>query len=166
MKIFAISAATAVLMPIAATAHDGLAVTDAFARASNPRAGAAFMTIENHKDTACTLIGASSDVAHKVELHTHKDADGVMQMVPIEGGITVPAGGSHALMRGGDHVMMMGLTAPLEDGQIIRLSLDFGDCGMLEVDVPVDNARANHAGTGLKGKTMAPGEDNGQPMKH
>lgn len=144
-------AAVAVLIPASALAHDGLTVRDAYARSANPQTGAAFMVIENHRDIDCRLTGASSDAAAVVELHTHVEADGVMQMRPVEGGLAIPAGGEHALARGGDHVMLMGLTAPLADGDTVALTLDFGDCGTQQVDAPVDNDRVPAMADGHKG---------------
>lgn len=140
MKIVAY-AAVAALFPLASFAHDAVAVEDAYARASNPKAGAAFMVLDNHREVACTLVGVSSDVAERVELHTHGEVDGIMKMTQIEDGINLPAGGQHALARGGDHVMLMGLREPLENGQLVSLTLDFGDCGTVEVEAPVDNDR-------------------------
>lgn len=134
-------AAVAALMPVAAAAQETVEVQDAFARSANPVTGAAFMVLDNSGDTDCQLIGASSDVAERIELHTHREVDGVMKMIEVEEGFTVPAHGNHALARGGDHVMFMGLKAPLEDGDTVALTLDFGDCGTRQVDVPVDNTR-------------------------
>lgn len=142
MKYFVFAAAAA-LLPMTAAA-EGLMVQDAYARSAGPAAqsGAAFMQIENHGDADCTLRAASSDVAKMVELHTHKqNAEGVMQMIKVEEGFTIPAHGSHALARGGDHVMFMGLNRPLDDGDMVKVTLDFGDCGTVETEVPVDNAR-------------------------
>ena len=65
---------------------------------------------------------------------------GSWQVTPLTG-ITVPAGAEHKLVRGGDHVMLMGLKAPLENGQDVALSLDFGPCGTVAAVVPVDNDR-------------------------
>ena len=127
-------AALAVLSPAAALAQDGLTIRDAYARSANPRSGAVFMVVENHRDAECRLIGAASDAAEMVELHTHAEVDGVMKMQKVEGG-------QHALARGGDHVMLMGLTAPLADGDTVALTLDFGDCGTRQVEAPVDNDR-------------------------
>lgn len=136
-----IAAACAVLLPAAALAHDAVAVEDAYARSSNPKAGAAFMVLDNHRQVDCTLIGVTSDAAAKAELHTHQQVEGVMKMTRIEGGILVPAGQQHVLERGGDHVMLMGLHQPLAEGDSLHLELDFGDCGTVAVDAPVDNAR-------------------------
>lgn len=140
MKKIAFAALT-VSFPLAAFAHDGLKIEDAYARGANPKAGAAFMTIENHRDTDCQLIAATSDIAARVELHTHKEVDGVMKMMQVEEGFSIPAKGSHALARGGDHVMFMGLHAPLKTGDEVSVMLDFGECGSLDVTIPVDNER-------------------------
>ena len=118
-----------------------ITIQDAYARASGPSAksGAAFMTIVNDGDSADRLLGASAEIADVAELHTHiEDANGVMKMREIEGGIAVPANGSHVLMRGGDHVMLMGLTAPMNDGDTVPITLTFETAGEIRVDVPVD----------------------------
>ncbi len=143
-------AAVAALIPAAASAQDGLTVRDAYARSANPKTGAVFLVVENHRDAECRLTGVSSDAAEVAELHTHAEVDGVMKMQKIEGGITIPAGGEHALARGGDHVMLMGLKAPLAPGDSVALTLDFGPCGTQQVQAPVDNDRApeSHAHKG------------------
>lgn len=144
MKTVILTACVAML-PFAALAHDGMAVKDAYARGANPKSGAAFMRLENHREVDCTLSGVESDVAERVELHSNSEVDGVMKMAPIEGGLLIPAQSDVALERGGNHVMMMGLKAPLEDGQSITMSLDFGECGVEEIEIPVDNQRSGDA---------------------
>ncbi|MGO4913887.1 copper chaperone PCu(A)C [Pseudogemmobacter sp. W21_MBD1_M6] len=139
-------AAAAVLLTFAlpAFAHDGLKITDAYARSSGPSAksGAAFMVIENHTEADDRLIGASTTAAKLVELHTHKETgDGVMQMLRVDEGFAIPAKGEHALARGGDHVMLMGLTAPMAQGDIITVTLTFEKAGEMIVEVPVDLQR-------------------------
>ena len=136
-----ISAAALALMPVAALAHDGMHVEDAYGRSTNPANAALFMRLENHRAVACTLTAVRTDAAKRAELHTHSEADGIMRMGRIEGGITVAPGTSHALMRGGDHVMLMGLTRPLADGDVVTLELDFGACGTETAEVTVDNSR-------------------------
>ncbi|WP_435310831.1 copper chaperone PCu(A)C [Primorskyibacter sedentarius] len=116
-------------------------IDDAYARVSGPAAksGAAFMLIENLGDSADQLIDAASDAAARVELHTHiDDGNGVMQMRHVPDGFALPAGETHALERGGDHVMLMGLTNPLEDGDVITLTLTFEKSGEVVIEVPVD----------------------------
>ena len=126
--------------PILATpaaAADALMADGAFALSSNPSSGAVFVTLMNHGDKTCTVTGGSSPAAGKVELHTHKDENGVMKMMPIEGGLALPAGASHPLARGGDHVMLMELTRPLAVGDHIDVTLtsDCGDLALKGVEV-------------------------------
>jgi len=81
-----------------------------------------------------------------------------MTMTEVEGGFPVPAGGSHALERGADHVMLMGLKAPLQQGEVLPLMLDFGECGALAVEMPVDNERAETAAADGMDHEAAQGE--------
>lgn len=146
-----IPAVMAVLMPCAALAHEGVDVSDSYARSANPVTGAAFMVLTNHRDVDCRLVGAASDVAERVELHTHREVDGVMKMIEVEEGFGITAYGTRNLARGGDHVMFLGLRRPLKDGDVIPLTLDFGDCGTEQVEVPVDNARMSKHGKAMSG---------------
>ncbi len=126
-----------------------ITIDDAYARSSGPTAktGAAFFVIMNGTDQDDRLIDAKSDVAKKVELHTHIVGDGgVMQMRRDEDGFPVPAGGMHKLQRGGDHVMFMGLKEPFRDGQKIPLILVFEKAGEIAIEVPVDLARMPEGG--------------------
>lgn len=141
MKLFSLAAA-AVLVPFAAVAHDGVAAEDAYARSTNPKSGAVFMVLDNHRDVDCTLIGISSDVAERVELHGHAESDGMATMPLLGEGIAIPAGQQHVLGRAGDHVMLMGIRKPLTAGDTFALTLNFGECGTVDIDVPLDNDRA------------------------
>lgn len=134
-------ATAAALLPVTAMAQSVMAVHDAYARSANPKSGAAFMVLENTGETSCRLQAATSDASQVTELHTHKEVDGVMQMIEVKEGFEIAPGSSYLLQRGGDHVMLMGLNAPLTDGETVLIGLDFGDCGMVEVEVPVDNQR-------------------------
>lgn len=147
-----LAATTAVAFALPALAQDGMTVVDAYARTSGPTAqsGAAFMVIENHTGTDDRLIAAASDVAQRVELHTHiADANGVMQMRRVEDGFAIPAGGSHALARGGDHVMFLGLTRSLAQGDTVTVTLTFEKAGDVVVEIPVDLTRMPGQGAGM-----------------
>ncbi len=137
-------AATAALTLAGAAWAGDIMVMDPYVRSSmkSSTTGAAFMTLMNQTDQDDRLIAARSDVAERVELHTHiQDANGVMQMREVEAGFPVPAGGSYMLMRGGDHVMFLGLKQPLVDGESVSLTLTFEKAGDVVVDVPVDLTR-------------------------
>jgi periplasmic copper chaperone A len=141
-------AAAAFALP--ALAEDGLSVHDAYARIS-PHAGAVFLVIENHGAAEDRLVSAATDAAGRVELHTHKeDANGVVQMLAVEGGLAVPAGGTLELARGGDHIMLMDLGRVLADGDSFTVTLGFESGASVPVEVTVDNAR-KPAGHGAQG---------------
>lgn len=139
-------AAVALMLPLSALpalAHDGLAIVDPYARfMPGAMAGAAFMKIENHMHEDDRLIGAESEIAERVELHTHKAGDnGVMQMIHVPEGFAIPAQGEHELQRGGDHVMFMGLKERPAEGTTVHVILTFEKAGVMEIDVPVDSTR-------------------------
>ncbi|MDP2084050.1 MAG: copper chaperone PCu(A)C [Gemmobacter sp.] len=128
---------------------EGVVVVDPYVRVSGPTAksGAAFMVIENHTAADDRLIKVASDVAERVEMHTHKaDAQGNMQMLEVPEGFLVPAHASHALERGGDHVMFLGLKRGLANGDKVAVTLTFEKAGDVMVEIPVDSARKPQAG--------------------
>lgn len=158
----ALAALTApVLAPAQAEEHpEGFHVHDAYARSMGGvgASGAVFMMLHNNGATDDRLVGAKSDVAAKLELHTHKmTAEGVMQMLEIEGGIPLAAGEAHVFERGADHVMLMGLTRELKDGDVFPLTLVFESGAEFTFDVAVDNARKPDA----MGEGMMEGQDHG-----
>jgi copper(I)-binding protein len=138
-----LSAACAAFFTSAPLFAGDVMVMDAYARVASKvaKSGAAFMMIHNHSDQDDRLIAAASDVAKRVELHTHIEEDGVMKMTKLEDGMIIPAGGMHALKRGGDHVMFMGLTRSLEHGDMFELTLTFEHAGDVTLTVAVDLER-------------------------
>lgn len=142
-----IAAAVAACLTLPAFAHDGFHVRDAYARAlPGARSGAIFLILENHTVAERRLTGATSDVAERIETHTHAESDGMMRMIHVEEGFAVPAGGERALARGGDHLMLMGLTRTLAQGDEIALTLEFDDGRTEAITVTVDNHRTEAAG--------------------
>lgn len=149
MKLTQILAAAAATLTLVTPAMADIMIMDPYARASSPtaKAGAAFMMIHNTGDTDDQLLSVSSDIAARTELHTHmENADGVMSMVHIEDGFSIPAGGIVHLMRGGKHVMFMGLTQGMVDGESFDVTLIFRDAGEITVTIPVDLDRQPEGG--------------------
>ncbi len=140
----------AATLTTAAWAQDSITVEDAYARSSgkSAKAGAAFMMIQNAGEADDRLIAAESDVAARVELHTHQvEANGVAKMIHVEEGFVIPAGETHMLKRGGDHVMFMGISAPFEHGATVPVTLIFEKAGEIVVDIPVDLERKGDHGS-------------------
>ncbi len=157
-RTLAATVAIAVAMPAFA---QGIEIAEPYARSASPTAktGAAFMQIINHGE-ADRLTGASSPAADLVQLHTHMESDdGVMQMMHVEEGFDLPAEDTLSLERGGKHVMLMGLTAPLEQGATVPVTLTFEKAGDMVLDVPVDLER-------MPGMDMGDGAGMDHDMDH
>ena len=131
---------TALLSAMTTASYAHMMIEDAYALAASPnaKAGAAFMEITNHSETADRLVAARSDVAARVELHTHIEKDGVMRMTELEDGIPFEADETVLLKRGGMHVMFMGLNRSLNDGDLVEVTLSFENAGDVTIEVPVD----------------------------
>ena len=90
---------------------------------------AAYVSIMNHGKMADRLVGATSNLARKTELHKMEMDNGVMRMRQVEGGIDLPAGKTIHLLPGGYHVMLIGLNAPLTANSIFEITLVFQNAG-------------------------------------
>ena len=100
------------------------------------RSTAAFMEIHNAGDKPRALVSASSAAAEAVELHTHTNVDGVMQMRQVKQ-IDLAADSITLLQPGGLHIMLIGLKKPLKMGDKVLISLQLDDGSLLELDLPV-----------------------------
>lgn len=105
---------------------------------------AAYFVVRNDGAEADRLLGASSPVAGKAELHEHLHADGVMKMQHVED-VAIPAGGEVRFEPMGYHVMLFGLQQQARDGERFPLSLKFEKAGEVQVEVAVQKeAPENH----------------------
>nr|WP_244958802.1 copper chaperone PCu(A)C [Neisseria shayeganii] len=122
----------------AAAAQTDIHVRDAWARFTVPgqQAGGVFMQLHNDGRTDA-LVGGSSPLAEKVEIHTHSMREGRMQMHEIEGGLPLAEGGRAELKPGGYHVMLIGLKQPLAGGLRFPLTLHFRHAPAKTVTVTV-----------------------------
>lgn len=113
-------------------------VEDAHVRATPPHTvnSAAFMKISNHSDKSLELVAASSDVAKRVELHSHTMSDGMMKMRQVKS-IPIKGNGQVALRPGSFHVMLFDLKSPLLEGQTIKLKLYFNNGDEIIIDAQV-----------------------------
>ena len=119
-----------------------LVVDHPWARATlgNVPNGAAYMEITNNGTESDRLLGATSENADRVELHTH-DMDGeVMRMRKVENGISIPAGETVAFEPGGLHVMMFGLKEKLVAGQATYITLEFEKSGDVDIMVMISKS--------------------------
>jgi copper(I)-binding protein len=111
----------------------------AWARATpgSARTGAAYFRVESPIDDR--LIGLTSPVARKTELHTHIETNGVMRMQEVEGGLALPRDQVVELKPGTSlHVMLIDLNQKLKPGDSFPLTLTFEKAGRHDVTVKVE----------------------------
>ncbi len=113
----------------------------AYATTSVQKNGAAFVTITNVREEPARIIGASSDVAESVQLHTHIMDGDVMMMRQVEG-YDIPAGQTVTLKPTGHHIMLMGLKHSLTAGESFPLTLMSEHNGELTVDITIKSPGA------------------------
>lgn len=124
----------------------GITIGHAFARSTVPgqKAGGAYLTL-NNQGAADRLVGARTDRAASVELHTMGMDGDVMRMREIDA-IDLPSGKVVELKSGGLHLMLMGLKEPLKVGERFPLTLKFEKAGEVKVDVSVERAASPATG--------------------
>ena len=100
--------------------------------------GGAFVNLTSDQDA--TLVGATSSVSDKVELHTMK-MDGEKMLMTQVPSIPLPANTKVELKPGSLHIMFMSLKAPLKEGDIVTLKLEIknkaGKSEFLDLQAPV-----------------------------
>lgn len=143
-KLFAVIATVASLFVAGQAIAADIEIKDAWTKASigKVRNGAAFFTVMNHGMTADRIVGVRSDLAEKTELHTHIMENNVMKMREVEGGVDVPMHGEVMFKPGSYHVMMIGLKAPLKQGEMVTVTLEFEKAGDVPVMINVMDAMA------------------------
>ena len=99
--------------------------------------GAVYFEIYNPGQREETLLGASSQVAEKAEIHeSAMDSAGTMSMHPMHG-VAVPAGETILFEPGSLHVMLVSLNRNFQVGDTFQLTLTFENSGEQIIDVKV-----------------------------
>ena len=118
--------------------HAQMQIEKPWVRATAPGASVAggYLLIRNQGTAGDRLVGASSLVAAKVELHVHINDDGVMKMREVRG-YDVPAKGAFELKPGGAHLMFMDIKRPFKEGEKLPVKLKFEKAGEVNVEFQV-----------------------------
>lgn len=167
MKRILLTVAVLGLLALPAQADDvtagALKISAAWARATPKGAsvGGGYLTVTNTGTTPDNLIGGSTAIASRFEVHEMTMDNGVMKMRPVSGGIEIKPGQSVTLAPGGFHVMLVGLTQQLKEGEHFKATLEFAKAGKVDVDFTVEGLGAMHGG-GKPG--MKPGMGAVPPM--
>jgi periplasmic copper chaperone A len=102
-----------------------------------------YMKISNKGSLPDRLIGGSTAVAGRFEVHQMLMDQGVAKMRPIEGGLEIKPGDTVELKPGSLHVMFMDLKQPLEKGQKIKGTLEFEKAGKIDIEYTVEAVGAS-----------------------
>ena len=101
-----------------------------------------YLKISNGGREPDILLGGSSEVAERVELHeTTTGEDGVARMRKLDG-LEIKPGASVELKPLGAHLMLIGVKGPLEDGGTFKVRLNFQKAGAVDVEFAVKAAGA------------------------
>lgn len=120
-------------------------VEQGWSRATPPgsKIGVGFMQLKNAGAAPARVVGASSPVAGRVEMHVTIREGDVMKMRQVQS-FEIPAGGSVELKPGGAHLMLMELKRPLGQGERVPLTLKLETGGEVQVEMSVAPMGARH----------------------
>jgi uncharacterized protein YcnI len=105
-----------------------------------------YLRITNTGGEPDRLVSAAIPQAGRGEVHATTNVGGVSRMAPVEGGLTIPPGGTVELKPGGQHLMFMDLASGLKEGETVRGTLVFEKAGRVEVTFPVGGIGASAPG--------------------
>jgi copper(I)-binding protein len=116
-----------------------LSVEQPWSRATPPgsKIGVGFMQLKNAGAAAERVVGVTSPLAGRVEMHVTTREGDVMRMRQVES-FDVPAGGSFDLKPGGAHLMLVDLHRPFKQGEKVPLTLKLEKGGELKVELTVE----------------------------
>lgn len=109
------------------------------------RVAGGYMVITNNGSEPDRLIGGTSEIAPRFEVHSMEMVDGVARMAEVAGGLEIPPGGSVALEPGSYHVMFMNLATPVTMDAPVSGTLVFERAGEIEISydiAPMGSPRA------------------------
>ncbi len=109
-------------------AADAITIINPQIRALPPgqKVTAMYMQLKNTSATNHDLVKVEGTISNMIELHTHTNNNGVMQMGQVES-IPVPANTTAEAKPGSYHVMIMGLKQDLKLGEKFDFNLIFKD---------------------------------------
>jgi copper(I)-binding protein len=127
-----------VLLFAAAPACAQVGIDKPWARATAPGAKVAggYMVLHNKGSAPDALVGASSPLSERVELHVTVRQGDTVKMRQIEE-IRVPANASYELKPGGAHLMFVNIRRPFKEGERVPVTLKFKKAAEAVVEFPV-----------------------------
>jgi copper(I)-binding protein len=151
-RTFLAAAVLAALLAMPAYADDvtvgALKISAPWARATPKGAavGGGYMAITNTGSAPDRLVGGTTDISNRFELHEMSLDNGVMKMREVGQGVEIKPGEKVEFKPGGYHVMFMGLKQQLVQGQHFRATLQFEKAGKVDVDFVIEGLGAQAPG--------------------
>src|SRR5262245_25323133 len=146
MKFFVCLLAAALSLP-AARAQDStptfklgaLQISQPWSRATPKGASVAgaYLKITNTGTAPDRLLGGSSPIAGRFEIHEMSMDNGVMRMRQIKDGLVIKPGESVEFKPGSYHVMLLDLKQRLQKGDRLKGTLTFEQAGSIEIEYSV-----------------------------
>ncbi len=126
----------ALLLP--ATAFADLEFSDAWIKnlPSPVPVRAGYMTIHNPQAQTASIVAVRSDAFASIEIHQTLMSEGMMRMEQIKI-LTIGPGETVQLAPGGLHLMMMQPAEPTRPGGVHRITIEFDDGSMQQLDLTV-----------------------------
>ncbi|MDQ5848815.1 MAG: copper chaperone PCu(A)C, partial [Pseudomonadota bacterium] len=115
------------ILPASVLAHNvekgDLQIRHPWSRATPPGAkvGVGYMELRNRGSQPDRLLGASTPLAKRVEMHVTRREGDVVRMRQVES-FDIPAGERVELGPGGGHLMLVDLARPLKKGERVPLT--------------------------------------------
>jgi hypothetical protein len=113
--------------------HAPVTPSAAYAGVEIPGAIPVSLVVENNADTPDVLLGGSTPIAERVEVHRTRLVSGHREMAPLPDGLPIPPGATLVLEPGADHLMLYGLHESLVQGATFPLTLHFAHAGDVSV---------------------------------
>ena len=125
-------------------AADAITIINPQIRALPPgqKVTAMYMQLKNTSATNHDLVKVEGNISNMIELHTHTNNNGVMQMGQVES-IPVPANTTAEAKPGSYHVMIMGLKQDLKLGDKFDFNLIFKDGSSKSITAEVKKLQVN-----------------------
>lgn len=117
---------------------DDIQIRHPWSRATpaSAKVGVGFMEIRNRGSQPDRIVGASTPLAGRVEMHVTRREGEVMKMRQVES-FEIPARERLELRPAGGHLMLVDLVRPLKKGERIPMTLRFERAGELLIELEV-----------------------------
>lgn len=101
-----------------------------------------YVAVTNTGAASDRLLGGSSEIAGKVEIHEMAVNNGVMTMRGLPDGVELKPGAKLELKPGSYHIMFMELKRQLKEGEKVKGTLTFEKAGAVPVEFSVQSVGA------------------------